>query len=586
MLKSEVDHNKIYINEPFKLPIFYNEEKMELKKNIIEDLELSKTIDPSGTPIYDYEFNPSSVFSNKVNKFMPLYYTTDTTYLKQTQELLKTYSPMNIHCSEVGNKPSYDDFYDMWSSIKNDTGFKDKYYYIDWPIWEFLNNSEGFLQFMSMYNMSSPVFSLFVPIIILIIPFFIIKFKGLDLTITEYVEVLKVIAANHALGRIFTHFSSVSLDQKIYILISAGFYVFSIYQNVLTCIKFHENMKKIHEHLHKVKRYIDYSINNMNHFLDYSRKLDKYKSFNEDVERNIEILTEYRKTFIFKETYNVNLTMVSEVGKVLKCFYQLYDNKVYTNSFLYSFGFNGYIECIEGLIVNIREKKCINFSNFTNKSNKNKFIKSYYGALKESSHIKNNVKLNKNLVITGPNASGKTTVLKSALINILLTQQFGCGFYEKALIKPYKHIHCYLNIPDTSGRDSLFQAEARRCKEILDIIKESPKSEEHFCVFDELYSGTNPEEAVMSSLAFMEYLAGFKNVNSILTTHFIQVCKKLNENKSFSNYHMVTKRDNEKNSFIYTYILKKGISNVKGGFKVLKDMDYPEELLNKISNNK
>ena len=132
----------------------------------------------------------------------------------------------------------------------------------------------------------------------------------------------------------------------------------------------------------------------------------------------------------------------------------------------------------------------------------------------------------------GPSGSGKTTVLKSVLINVILTQQFGCGFYDSAKLKPYKYIHCYLNIPDTSGRDSLFQAEARRCKEILDIIKESPKSEEHFCVFDELYSGTNPEEAVMSSLAFMEYLAGFKNVNSILTTHFIQVCKKLNSNKS------------------------------------------------------
>ena len=29
----------------------------------------------------------------------------------------------------------------------------------------------------------------------------------------------------------------------------------------------------------------------------------------------------------------------------------------------------------------------------------------------------------------------------------------------------------------------------------------------------------------------------------------------------------------------YTYELEKGISNVKGGLKVLKDMNYPDEIL-------
>jgi DNA mismatch repair ATPase MutS len=36
----------------------------------------------------------------------------------------------------------------------------------------------------------------------------------------------------------------------------------------------------------------------------------------------------------------------------------------------------------------------------------------------------------------------------------------------------------------------------------------------------------------------------------------------------------------KENDFKYTYELKKGISNVKGGVKVLKDLDYPEEIIN------
>ena len=98
--------------------------------------------------------------------------------------------------------------------------------------------------------------------------------------------------------------------------------------------------------------------------------------------------------------------------------------------------------------------------------------------------IKNNIDLSKNKIITGPNASGKTTILKTLLINVILSQQYGYGYFDNGVLNPYQHIHCYLNIPDTSGRDSLFQAEARRCKEILDLIEENPDNR-HICIFDE-----------------------------------------------------------------------------------------------------
>jgi DNA mismatch repair ATPase MutS len=243
---------------------------------------------------------------------------------------------------------------------------------------------------------------------------------------------------------------------------------------------------------------------------------------------------------------------------------------------MYSLGFNGYIDCIEGLQINIVERK-MNFATFISKTKKGIFKNSYYACLKDKNHVKNTIKFNKNHIITGPNASGKTTILKSTLINIIFTQQFGCGFYDSAKIAPFKHLHCYLNIPDTSGRDSLFQAEARRCKEILDAISDN-KDESHFCAFDELYSGTNPEEAEMSATAFMRYLQKFKNVSSLLTTHFIKVCKKLEKVNGIKNCKMVAEKIN--NTIKYTYKLENGISEVKGGINVLKDMNYPKEIIN------
>jgi hypothetical protein len=571
------------INDIFKLPISYNKDKMVLNSNIITDLELTETIDPSGTSIYHYTFQPTSKFGNEVIKQLPKAYTTDVSYLKDSQKLLKNYKSLN--CSDdddINHNENNDEILEIWDDIKNDTGFKDRYQYIDWPQWEFLNNNEFFLQILSIYSMASPVLSLLVPFIILIIPFFVIQMKGISISITEYINILKVVAANHAIGKLFTQFNSVKMNEKLYLLVSAAFYIFSIYQNILTCIRFNDNMKEIHDYLNKIKNYISYTERNTTNFLNYSSELSTYSEFNQTLIENTIILKQYRQKLESIQPYKLSIQKVTQLGHILKCFYELHDNKEYNDAFLYSFGFNGYIDNLDGLSENI-SKSHIHFCKLK-KSKKDKkhtttFSNSYYPAHINNNSVKNTIKIDKNIIVTGPNASGKTTILKSSLINVILTQQFGCGFFSSAIVSPYKYIHCYLNIPDTSGRDSLFQAEARRCKEIIDIVHENPKSD-HFCVFDELYSGTNPDEAVSSASAFMLYLAKYKNVNCILTTHFFKLCKHLDNNDKFKNQHMETLRmdDNSKN-FSYTYLLKNGISNVRGGIKVLKDMNYPQEII-------
>jgi DNA mismatch repair ATPase MutS len=348
-------------------------------------------------------------------------------------------------------------------------------------------------------------------------------------------------------------------------------------------------MKKIHKYFDDFKEYLHYTIESMNNYKKYSENLITHNEFNKIVNDKIIILHEIKCKLDLVSEFKYDIKKITEIGHILKTFYEIYNNKIYEEAIMYSFGFNGYVDCIIGLQENIKEGK-INFAQFTNERNKTKnnskikiknkniFKNSYYACLKDKKHVKNTIKLNKNIIISGPNASGKTTIIKSTLINIIVSQQFGCGFYDSSLLKPYEHIHCYLNIPDTSGRDSLFQAEARRCKEIIDIIDEDLKCKEnHFCAFDELYSGTNPEEATISAIAFMKYITKNKNVNAILTTHFIDVCKKLDKHKMIENHYMETNKKEKKLEYLYE--LKKGISKIKGGINVLYEMNYPSEII-------
>jgi hypothetical protein len=294
-----------------------------------------------------------------------------------------------------------------------------------------------------------------------------------------------------------------------------------------------------------------------------AQTLTTYQPFVNTISDHIKILEDF-----VKRSTTVSFS-IQQCGIMRALFYELYSNESLKKTILYTMQFHGFIQNISKL--NKKLQPCA----FGTKTS---MTKSYY----PTKHpVKNSYTLS-NMIITGPNASGKTTILKSTLINIIFTQQFGCGFYDSAQLLPFKYIHCYLNIPDTSGRDSLFQAEARRCKEIIDCIEEKEKdNEKHFAIFDELYSGTNPDEAVISAKAFMDFIVKNDNVTCLLTTHYVKLCKKLSKNKKIENFNMKTIKKN--NNFSYTYELEKGISNVKGGLKVLSDMDYPKEILEQTS---
>jgi DNA mismatch repair ATPase MutS len=243
-------------------------------------------------------------------------------------------------------------------------------------------------------------------------------------------------------------------------------------------------------------------------------------------------------------------------------FYQLYDNEDLKRSIQYSFGFHGFVQNVYQLSRQWKKKihPCV-FSEQT----------SFVGAYYPTKHpVKNSYSLEQSKVLTGPNASGKTTMLKTTLINVLLSQQIGGGFYKSAMICPYDAFYCYINIPDTSGRDSLFQAEARRCKEIL---TEVVKKERILCIFDELFSGTNPVEAVASATSLLSFLSEFPTFRFLLTTHFFDLCEHLQSNTTMEMIHMKTVEGRN------TYRLGQGVSYDRGGVKVLEQLDYPTSIV-------
>jgi DNA mismatch repair protein MutS len=112
--------------------------------------------------------------------------------------------------------------------------------------------------------------------------------------------------------------------------------------------------------------------------------------------------------------------------------------------------------------------------------------------------------------------------------------------------------------------------------EILRCIMEHP-TKRHFCIFDELYSGTNPYEAVAAAYGYIAFISKNPRVDLILTTHYIELCELLEKRNAgaITNLHMSVCAD----TGAYLYKIASGISCIKGGLKVLRDLDYPNEIV-------
>jgi hypothetical protein len=566
--------------QPFQLPIAYQTNVHPLSDIVAQDLELAASKNKTSKTMYEALFKPTNMFGNDMIHEWKRQYTSDPQYLRDTQLVLR-------QVTQYPETPVQDKaMQDIWRETKECDAdyFLEKYCFVEWDWLKFLNKSSGVLQVLSVANMLSPVISLVMPFLFLLFPFLILKLRGIPITFSVYRDVLQDVARNHFIGKALTNLSSVSVDKLIYFLVMAGLYFWQIYQNILVCQRFYKNMFRINEHLLTVRGYAEHCIRDMTEFAQCHESKPSYATFCQDVRNHTRYLEGLVADLSAVSPMTTIVAKVDSIGYLLQRYYELHANPDWEAGLLYSFGFQGFLDNLRGVRSHL-DQGTLHPAKLVAEGS-TRFEKQVYPILSGGGQS-NDCRLDKSMIITGPNASGKTTFLKTTSINVIFTQQIGCGFYAKCVLNPYTHIHSYLNIPDTSERDSLFQAESRRCKDILDVIlSETSTRTRHFCIFDELYSGTNPVEATQAGYAFLKYLNKYDNVDFILTTHYVNLCKRFKKatrvpGKPVRNYKMDVV-ENEDGTLTYKYEIKVGISKVQGAIRVLEEMGYPWEILDTI----
>lgn len=555
------------MDEPsFKLPIEYLDTKVvhTLPDVVVNDLELVDA--GSRSPMYDILLTPQNALAKSMIQKWKTKFSSDGEFIQQSQEVLKTVVKREFDTASLS---------EIWKDLYETPNFHDRYSYIDIKHFQFINQLSTFMGVWTAINLISPLFSIMLPLILIVAPFVLLKIQRVPITFDVYMTTLKDMAKKHALGKAFSSMGdAASINNWLYILFTLAMYAIQMYQNVKSCMRFYSNISVVNKNLLSLKEFVNYSIESFEDYLAKNRGLTKYRGFCDDVALHHSYLLSLKEELRDVKPFTFSVSKIFEVGYLLKCYYCLFSVPEHKKAFGYAMSFEGYRSNLESLSQHLKTG-VVHFGEISNEKNTS-FTNQIYPALIDNP-VYNSVSLKNNLIITGPNASGKTTQLKTTAINIIFTQQFGVGFYDKCTLAPYTHIHSYLNIPDTSGRDSLFQAEARRCKEIIDIIDR--EEGRHFCVFDELFSGTNAEEATEVSFGFLKYLQKYANVDFILTTHFVKLCRKVKKSKNalrIDNYKMDAELAGD--NIVFSYKFVRGISKIKAAKLILMQMGFPEEV--------
>lgn len=573
------------IADEFKIPIYYNELKQCVDPNIITELELIQSLCSSEyKEMYQYLWGTGTDDTNTFNidKQIASYYTSDVQYLEDTQHIIQN---INLEYFDISSSSSSSSsMCDVWNTIKG-ISFIEECGYIGTPheqlksISEFLNSCSMFLHVRSLYQLLSPLIVIILPLLLIILPYIVIRFMRYNMSFESYMYSLKNIIGGTPIYKLVTSVCKTDIKtctqsaEQMTLIATILYYLFSIYQSYVTFVNFNETMCKFHKYAATLRQYISSSIINAHSLLLLIEKYPTYDAFSVPLRFHMKQL-EYiscKLSCISSYTLLNSCNKLFEFGHIYTTFYELHSSETLNKTIMYSFGCNQYVKYLCGIKININDGK-IGLATFTNEKNKMQINQSSYPCLSNTEqNVPQNIKLDTNIVLSGPNASGKTTIVKQTFINTLISLQIGYGFYASAVIYPFTHLHCYINIPDTAGRDSLFEAEARQCKTIIDSINNG-NTDTHFCIFDELYSGTNPYEAVKYGVAFMKFMSNNPNVTCMLTTHYTKLCKRLQKCNNCTNYKMVVETEPE---YKCTYKMRKGISKILGGINVLRKLDYP-----------
>ena len=193
--------------------------------------------------------------------------------------------------------------------------------------------------------------------------------------------------------------------------------------------------------------------------------------------------------------------------------------------------------------------------------------------------VSNPINLDRNIIVTGPNAGGKTTYVKTILSNVILSQTFGITYSLKSKMILYDTINSFMRVSDELGNKSYFEAEAEYCLNMINKAKEiSEYNERGLFLMDEPMHSTPPTEGMATAYAVIEYLSKMSGISLIITTHFHKLVK-LEELYPDKFINLSVDAIPQDDKYYFPYKINNGHSYLCIAIELLDIKDFPKEII-------
>jgi len=423
-----------------------------------------------------------------------------------------------------------------------------------------INNLNNYRLFLDSYHLYKTVFMpmscLIYPLTIVFAPYYYLnKYMGLNITINKYFQILYEL-----LKIIFK--SSGNLKKDLTKIISFCFYIaiyiYSIYQTFVLSYIIIKTREKL---LTKIKGLVDFIKTSLVLIKRSNYIWKPYFLYNNDVSI---------------DSINESIYHLDKITYDLSTIYKLWKNDRY-KTYIITILKVVYTLDVINVISKLKRNKYWSIPTFNNNHLK---IWGIRNPLLSNEQITNPVNLNKNMIITGVNAGGKTTYVKSIASNIILAQTFGIINAIKGEMFLYDAVVSFMRISDEVGVKSYFEAEINCCSKMIEIAEDIKKNNKRgLFILDEPMHSTPPIEGMSVAYSIAEYLGKMNGITIIITTHFHKLIElEHNYNNRFINLSVNAHKKN--NKYIFDYKINKGGSKQIIAIELLKKHKLNNDIIN------
>jgi hypothetical protein len=427
-------------------------------------------------------------------------------------------------------------------------------------ILSYINYIETLLDIYHMYKIFFiPITSILYPISTFIAPYiYLNKYLKMNISFSSYLEIIVQIIKMLCVS---TGNFRTDLIKFISIFFYIGIYLYNMYQTYEVAYFLYSTKDKLQNKMEGLVKFVNHSLNIMN-----------------NVPKNI-----IEPYFNIGATYEGIL-----INNSMTCIYRIWKDDILKDklsSLLKTIYAVDVIYAINNLF--LEKEWSLVYYNYT----ETKFWDAKNPILSDT-QISNPVSLGRNIIVTGPNAGGKTTYVKTILSNVILGQTIGIAYSIKSQMILYDTVNSFMRVSDVLGNRSYFEAEAEYCLNMINKAKEiNANNKAALFLMDEPMHSTPPIEGMSTAYAVIEYLSKLQGITLIITTHFHRLIK-LEEIYPEKFINLSVDAIPMNNKYHFPYKINRGHSYLCIAIELLDIKDFPKDIIdnaikmkNKICND-